>query len=129
MVFLPNKKTLVSVCPNCFSNQPSQDCVSPSCRSFSLQLKKDHRASFPSYNKATAAAQQYLAKSKVLGWQYLSSQDRLCPASEETSGQTEVWSAPKEQQVEIKGPDTADTIEGYYRHTLYNSAPALQKGW
>lgn len=118
-MLLPSKKnSLSTLCLNCFSKS-SLDLKS--CPSSSLQKKKKvHRSASAASLKATSRAHklEFLSKSQLLGWQHLSTRDRVGPAPE-----VELESQP---QVEL--PDDVATIEGYNRHTLYNSDPTLQKG-
>ena len=144
-MLLPKKKSLSSFCLNCFPSSTldlkscsfSPSAVSrpipwpsaaASCPSSSLQKKKVHRSrSSPrSRRSATARASsprtetrsEYLSKFRVLGWQHLSSRDRVDPASE----------GPEETEPVIIEGHARNNINNQRLHALYNSAPTLQKG-
>ena len=125
----PSRK---SSCVNCFSKScldlsqsgPSSSLGKKKARKSSSLRSSPSRASQDSSNKASskkaAAAGRrrrpeepshyYLSRSQFLGWQLLSSRDRVVPAA-----------GPEEEH----GP----AIEEYYGQTLYyHSASAFQKG-
>ena len=132
------RNSLSSFCLNCFSKSTldlKSSSTTSSCPSSSPQKKSVQRSSswkrrsFRSRTAVAAAHQTaaladdscrrrpYLSSQQQDqdlggGWQRLSVEDRVAPASA------------------VGGPEQQEpvTIEGYYRHTLYNSAPTIQKG-